>query len=794
MIRMSEQKDMSPDPSMPSGFKFSPIDLIFYLLSKWYWFVLSIAIFGGYAYYQYSKTPFYYSRATTVMIKSTNKQNIIRLDRLQNQSYTNVSNEILQFQSHKLMLEVVMRLNAHVSYTIKEKLREKELYTQSPVKVSFTEDNFPLLCSLQVTPLGPDKVRISHFNGMDGRYMDAPLGDTIASPIGRIIITPTLHYNEQWKNRSVQVRKGSINGMANYFRSNLRIKQAEDDAAILYLMLRDLSAIRAEDVLNTLVTVYNEENIKDKSEIAINTSKFINERLVIIEKELGGVESKIEAYKRENNMIDIGSAANMSISDKMQYRNEAEKLELQSRMSQYIKDYLTDPSKSTELIPSNTGVDINIESQIALYNANKLKRDKLIEGSSDKNPIVQELNKNLDAMRQNMIRAVDNAIVGLETKLEKAQSMQGQAQWRMANLPTQQRQMLTIERQQRIKEELYLYLLNKREENQLALATNETDARVLDPAGGSDSPVSPNGRSMVLKGIMKGTALPLVIFLAILFFDTRIRNRKDLEDVVTVPFLGEIPKDKNKQVQKVNGKEQLVIRTQGRDIVSEAFRIVRTNMDFMKVKSENMQVITFSSFGPGAGKTYVSTNLAASFAQTNKKVILVDLDIRKGTLSSRIHKQEKKGITTYLSGNVSLDEIIHPTDICENMDFIPAGPVAPNPSELLLSKRLEEMIAELRKRYDYIFIDNVPVGIIADATITNRIADLTVFVIRVGKIDRRMLPELEKIYRTGQLNNMSLILNGAIVKKSGYGGYGYGYGYGYSYGEETSFWKRIFKS
>ena len=198
-------------------------------------------------------------------------------------------------------------------------------------------------------------------------------------------------------------------------------------------------------------------------------------------------------------------------------------------------------------------------------------------------------------------------------------------------------------------------------------------------------------------------------------------------------------------------------------------------MDFMRVKSKNMQVVTFSSFGPGAGKTYVSSNLAASFAQTDKKVILIDMDIRKGTLTShtRLHTKEK-GMTSFLAGKATTDEIIKHNEICENLDFIPAGPIAPNPSELLLSEQLEVLITELRNRYDYIFVDNVPVGVVADAAITNRIADLTIFVVRVGKLDRRMLPEVEKIYRSGQLNNMSLVLNGAIVKTGGYGGYGYG--------------------
>ena len=782
MIKMSEQNNMSPDKhtSVGSMFNINPIDILMYLLSKWYWFVLSIALFGGYAWYQYAKTPYYYSRSATVMIKGASRQ--MRgngLDRFQTTSYTNVANEILQLKSYKLMRDVVTRLNANIDYVVMDGLREKELYTQAPIQVRFIDDN-RLPANLTIKPINKTLVHLSNFDKKTGQTLQANLGDTIQTPAGQMVVTSTLYHTDEWYGQDITIRKNTLDATASHFLSQLNVSQTDNDAAVLYVALRDFSTIRAEDVLNTLINIYNEETIKDKNQIAINTENFINERLIKITKELDDVETQIETFKLENDMIDVGSAASMSMSQKEQFTSQAKELEMQKRMSSFIKNYLTDPTKATELIPSNTGIDMNIESQIAAYNLNKLKRDKLIEGSSDKNPVVQELNKSLNAMRQNIIRAVDNTIVGIDTKLNEAQAMRGQAAYRVSNIPKQQRQMLNIDRQHRIKQELYLFLLNKREENALAQATTETDARVLDPAGGSDTPVSPNGRAIIMNGVVKGGALPLVILLAILFFDTRIRNRKDIEDSTSVPFLGEVPKDTNRKRQKVDGKkEEIVVRVQGRDIVSEAFRIIRTNMDFMRVKSKNLQVVTFSSFGAGAGKTYVSTNLAASFAQTNKKVILIDLDIRKGTLSNRTKKDHTKGMTSYLSGQATIQEIIQKDGVCENLDLIAAGPIAPNPSELLLSERLEELIAEIRQHYDYIFVDNVPIGIIADAAITNRIADLTIFVVRVGKLDRRMLPELEKIYHNGQLKNMSLILNGAISNKVGYSGYGYGYGYGY---------------
>lgn len=284
---------------------------------------------------------------------------------------------------------------------------------------------------------------------------------------------------------------------------------------------------------------------------------------------------------------------------------------------------------------------------------------------------------------------------------------------------------------------------------------------------------------VVLASIVLGCAIPAGVLWLLAVSDTKVRSRKDVEGVLSVPFLGEIPMRDKKD------KSEVVVHENGRDSVSEAFRIVRTNMDFMRVKDKKMQVVMFTSFNPGAGKTFVSMNLAMSFALTHKKVVLVDLDIRKGTLSSHVHVSDK-GVTNYLSGRIdNVDEIIRQNELCDKLDIIHAGPVPPNPAELLLGDRLETLIAELRKRYDYIILDNVPAGVVADAVIVNRVADLTIYVVRAGRMDRRALPEVEKLYQEGKLRNMSLILNGTVYKHGAYGyryGYGYGYSYGYGYG------------
>ena len=757
------------------------VDLFMYLASQWKWFLLSILICGGIAWYNYARAPLVYFRSATVIIKDpSNKASTSGLDRFDNFiNKVNVANEILQFRSKKLMREVVQRVHADVSYQIKDGLRSNELYNESPVLVSLPDALPEQSFSFTMTLKDAKTVTLSDFSGIEAKpSYEVALNDTMAIIEGmNVVVTATNYLRDSWLNTPIRVQKLPVESMVNYYKNALGIQQEEEEASILTLALKDSSPARAEDVLNTLITVYNEEAIKEKNQVAVNTANFINERLIIIERELGNVESNLESFKQRNQIVDIASSAGMYMTESQKYNADAMELETQLRLANFIKDYLTDPSKETDLIPSNTGIsDMNIENQISLYNAAKLKRDHLIDDSSVNNPVVQELNNSLRAMKQSIIRAVDNMIVSLNVKRNDAQNREMRAQDRVTAIPTKERQMLSIERQQKIKEALYLFLLNKREENALSQAMADNNARVIDGAEGSNAPISPNRNRILLLGLLVGIALPGAVCLAILFMDTRVHGRKDIEGVTSVPYLGEIPLDK--EAMKDHRKKVMAVKEQGDDIVSEAFRILRTNMAFLSKKDKPAQVITFTSFNIGAGKTFIARNLSMSLAYMKKRVVMVDLDIRKGTLS-RHFGHYHVGVTNYLSDNtVKVDDIIQHQ---EGFDLIPAGILAPNPAELLMDNRLDELMNELRTRYDYIIADNVPVGLIADATIANRIADLTIFVVRAGKLDRRQLPDIEKLYQEKKLKNMALVLNGANPERHGYG-YSYGYGYGYGYG------------
>lgn len=761
------------------------VDILVFLLSKWKWFLLSVLLFGSLAWVKYARSPFVYFRSATVIIKDPSNKpytagGLNVYDNFVNK--VNVANELLQFRSKKLMREVVRRVHADVSYQVKEGLRYNELYTHSPIAVQFVNATPESSVAFTVIPKNQQEVAISRLNNDDvNEAVVVKMNKEVKLGNMRVVVKPTRHFKQTCLGTPIRVTKSPLASVTAYYQASLGIRQETDEASILTLSLKDISPIRADDVLNMLIAVYNEEAIKDKNQVAVNTAEFINERLGIIGRELGDVEVDLEAFKRDNQMIDIASSANKSMSESQKYGSDALELETQLQIASFIKEYLTDPKKGTALIPSNLGIkDMNVENQINQYNALKLKRDRLINESSDSNPVVDELNKSLVAMRQSIIQTVDNMIASINMKRTDALSREREAQSDVAAIPLKERQMLSIERQQKIKETLYLFLLNRREENALSQAMVDNNARVIDSADGSDAPISPRRDYILLLGVLLGLVVPGVACLLVLFFDTRVRSRKDMEGWVSIPFLGEIPLDKVQAKRKAGEKQQPLVGKRDDDVVSEAFRILRTNMAFMSKKGKPMQVITLTSFNEGAGKTFISRNMAASLAYAKKRVIMLDLDIRKGTLS-RSFGLRKYGITDYIvDSSVQIDDVIQS---CDGFDVIASGTVAPNPAELLMDERLDELVAELRRRYDFIIADSVPVGIIADGTISNRIADLTLFVARSGKLDRRQLPDVEELYQEKKLNNMAIVLNGVDLRhRYGYRYYGY-YGHYNYYGE-----------
>lgn len=773
-------------------------DLVKIALANWKWFVLSVLLCLGGAFYYLKKSPNIYSRSASVLIKDETKGtqlpnaaaafsevNMLNLN-------STVDNEVLIFKSKRLMIEVARKLKLDITYSRRGKFRDWDLYSTTPVILTFPEALETSAFSLKVTPLDAKQVVLSDFPEQEGtssiKELKVNLNDTVNTPVGKLVVTPSLYYSPDFYNVPITVRKANLEAVGLAYNTALQSSVASQTSSIINLSISDVSARRAEDILNTLIDVYNQDVIDDKNKIAVNTANFINERLIVIEQELGGVESQIADYKSEHNLADISTQTGAFMQTSSRYQQEGVNLENQRTLAVYIRDYLADPAKAGELIPANTGIaDVNIEGQIAEYNELMLQRDKLIGNSSEKNPVVMDMNNSLAAMKQTIVRTVDNLIAGLDLKIQNIRGEEERTLKRMAAVPSQQKYVLSVERQQKIKESLYIYLLNKREENALTKSITESNARIIDPAMGSNAPVAPKAQLILLAGLMLGILIPTGVLFILKASDTCVRWKKDLIDILSIPFLGEIPQ---RIRAKGETKQPIVVKAESKDAVSEAFRIMRTNLSFMGSTTEHqLQTIMVTSMNVGAGKTFISSNLAMTLALAGKKVVLVDLDIRKGSLSKWIHVHQT-GVTNFLSGEVTqVKDIVTKSDYHENLSVVGKGPVPPNPAELLLSPRLNELVEQLKAMFDYVILDNVPSNMVADAMIVNRVADLTLYVIRAGKMDRRQLPEVERLYTEKKLNNMAIVLNGVSEFHHGYGYYGY---YGYGYGSEKKKKRKLF--
>lgn len=773
-------------------------DMVSMVLKNWYWFVISVVLFVGIGVLYVMKSSPVYQRNATIMVKDSRKgsganEMAIFGELAGLSTRRNVDNELFVLQARRLMVEVVERLGLTVNYTTRSGLRTVDLYRRSPIDVLFVNDNDTERCSFKVD-LGDNQVRIYDFirpeiPGVDTDKDDefevtAPYGTTIMTPSGEIIINKSLYMEDGYIGKTIAVSKNTKEAVATRYRTAMKSSVANKMSSIINISLNDIVAKRAEDIINTLIDVYNEDAVNDKQQIAEATADFIDVRLAIISKELGAVDSDIKTFKTRNSMVDIQAETekNLTVSTKLQA--DALSVESQLEMSKFIKDYLNDPQKENSLIPAtglgNSGAAASLATQIAAYNELVLRREKLLQNSSANNPVIQQLNANRAAMKNAILASLDSNIATLDIQLKNLRREQGKTNARISSVPLQEQEYLTIARQQRIKEELYLYLLNKREENAISLAITENTARIIDSAFGPLRPVAPRKSFILLVMIVLGCAVPFAILYLREIMDTTVRSRQDIEKYTKVPYLGDIPIFTGKK-----NARGVAVRENGRDNISEAFRIIRTNMGFMNT-SGKQQVFLITSSNEHAGKTFVSTNLAMTYAFSGNKVLLMDLDLRRRTLSKHMgQRNNPNGISRYMSDqSVTVKDIISKSELHENFDCIYAGLQPPNPAEQLLSSRLDDLIAECRKMYDYIIIDSVPALVIADALITSRIADLSLYVVREGLLDRRQLPDIDNLYRHNKLRNMSIVLNGASERSHRYG---YGYTYTYASADDDEF-------
>lgn len=752
-------------------------------LRNWYWFVLSLALAMAIgAFMVFNKVPVY-ERTASILIKPMGydaTEKTLR-DLGVPQVSTNLTNEILLMKSSVVAEQVVRRLDLDVDYTREGRFYPITHYGRDlPFKLRFCDlaDNENVALQAELSEDGT--LALDGWRKAGGPLPDpgvrAQLGDTVETPLGRIVTQPSPYYREGQTCR-LQVTRSSIHSKSDNVRRRISPSLRDRNSSIIDIRYRDVSLSRADDILNTLVTVYNEQWMKERNQQIVSMNDFIRDRLSVIEQELGSVERDISSFKSENLIPNVEQAGAMAVAEASEAARKAAELEARIRQTRSVYEYLTALQKDDQQIPLYSSIGNGaIIQRIADYNSLVLQRNGHLAYTSAQNPVVVELNGQLASLRTTIIDALSNELSVLQSELGTQQTNQRRAVGRVAQNPKQANYLLSVERQQKVKESLYLFLLQKREENELSQAFTAYNTQVIEPAHGSWDPVEPVASRIYLIAFLLGIGVPALFLLLKEMLTTTVQGREDLK-TLRMPFAGEIPRA-GKKASRKDEKQKVFVADNNRDIINESFRVLRSNLEFLLGYEAYHKVVMVTSIEPGSGKTFISANLSTAVALKGKKVIAIDLDLRRGSLSAYIGRPHK-GLSGYLNGKYGdFHELIVPMG---PVDVLPCGTLPPNPSELLYSEQFAALIQTVRAEYDYVFLDCPPVEMVADPAIINRFADLTLFVARAGLLEKSLLPEIDQWYVDKKYNNLVLLLNDTDSNGGKYGYHRYGYHY-YGYG------------
>lgn len=777
---------------------FSIADFAMALLTHWYWIVLCAVIALCVAYVQIKRTTPTYTRSAKLLIKTEDQQDPTIPDELKTlgigSSVANIENEITTITAPVLMQEVVKRLHLDVDMSYKDGLHMLPLYDNAPVSVNLPQAGDDTYLSFRMK-LSPDRTAsLYDFSGAPEKYTeDAPLkirlGEVVRTPDGLLLIQPTEFYKSNFIAEEIVVGKYSVKGIASGLSGRLSVTLTDPASTILDISLSDASKQRASDVILKLIDVYNERWLEDRNRSAESSYAFITDRLNTLAKELGDVDQQISDYKSSTLLPDPDAAATMYMSESAKNSDQILNLNVQLSVARYLRNYLTTDRHKGQYLPSNSGIgSTGIESMITAYNEKVSQRNELAQNSSDNSLYVKKADQELDLMRQAIIRSLDNLINLTQSQVGDWERNSSKTNAKLASAPRQVKQLLTIGRQQKVKETLYIFLLQKREENELSKSYTAWNTRIIQPPTGGNGPTAPVTNNIYLMALGVGLAVPIAIIYLLTMMNHYVRGRADL-DGMQVPLLGEIPNLATKrhfwQRERRNAKRQVYVKANSRDLINEAFRVLRTKLDyFMGSIDGQAKVIMLTSFNPGSGKSFITANLAKVLSLKGVRVLAVDMDFRHYSLSA-IAGQPHHGITDILSGhNDNVDELVVKNAFGDDADLLAVGVVPPNPTEMMLSPRLEKLFAELRDKYDYIILDCPPIDVVADTSIVKKYSDVALFVVRAGLMDRNSLKDVDELYTSGAYKHMALLLNGTAYVSSRYGNYryGYSYGYGYAYG------------
>ena len=788
-------------------------ELLFKYLIHWPWFVGAvIACLIAAWVYLYMSTPVY-NISATVLIKDDKKGGSagmlsglesLGLDGMISSSQ-NIDNEIEVLHSKTIAKEVVENLGLYISYMDEDEFPSRNMYKTSPVQVSLTPQEAdllekPMIVEMALQPQGSMDVNVKigddeyqkHFEKLPavfptdrGTLAFFLTSDSISSSKRTLEETT----GSEKITRNITATINNPLAVAKAYCKNMTIEPTSKTTSVAVISLKNSNVQRGKDFINKLLEMYNINTNNDKNEVAQKTAEFINERIGIISKELGSTEKDLESFKRGAGITDLTSDAQIALTGSAEYEKKRVENQTQINLLQDLQKYMQ--NEGYEVLPSNIGLqDLNLAAAINRYNEVLVERKRLLRTSTENNPTIINLDTSIGAMKENVQVSLDRVLRGLfitKADLDREASRYSR---RISEAPGQEREFVSIARQQEIKAGLYLMLLQKREENAITLAATANNAKIIDDAIADDAPVSPKGRMIYLIALVLGVGIPVGVIYLLELTKFKIEGRSDVEKLTNVPIVGDIPLTDEKQ-------GAIAVFENQNNLMSETFRNIRTNLQFML--ENDKKVILVTSTVSGEGKSFISANLAISLSLLGKKVIIVGLDIRKPGLNKVFNIPRKEvGITQYLANpEKNLMDLVQPSDVSKNLYILPGGTVPPNPTELLARDGLDKAIETLKKNFDYVILDTAPVGMVTDTLLIGRVADLSVYVCRADYTHKNEYTLINELAENNKLPKLCTVINGLDLKRRKYGyyygygkygkyyGYGKRYGYGYGYGEQT---------
>lgn len=783
-----------------SGFDYKTF--LIKLLMYWPWIAgCVIAALVGAFFYLKTQTPLY-TVSSSVLIKNENSKpgnsgaSLADLGFVTS-STQNFDNELEILRSRTLLKKVVTSLDLYIDYTLPGSFRPTELYKQSPVKVWITPEEADRLGSAKVDLHFKQnqlyEVTITH-NAQEWKKVIEKLPAVFSTPAGVFTFSadslqPASHVPEL-----IQAKITSPNWVAASFRGRLNVAATNKTTTIAQLSLTDSQVARGTDFLNKLVELYNEEGNNDKNEVAAKTAEFIDERINIINHELGTTESELASFKQRAGVVDIASDATQAAGEQASYERAYAENEVQLSLMNHLKNHILSTENQYEVIPANIGLtNGDLNTVVERYNEMLIERKRLLRTSHEDNPAVQSLNASIEVMRNSVMAAIQTAEKGLQINRQALKTQTRKFAGKVSDAPVQEKEYLSMSRQQEIQANLYLMLLQKREENNITLASTANNARVIDEplAGGQ---VSPQSSQIYMLALVLGLGFPVGILFLWGLLQFKIKTRADVERITKLPLIGDIPLTEEAK------DNAIVVRENRNELMEEVFRSVRTNVQYML--SEGQKVILFTSTTSGEGKSFSAGNLACSFAFMGKKIVIVGLDIRKPGLNKVFQLSHKGvGISQYLADpdHSDLLSLCQKSTVSDNLYILPGGSIPPNPTELVARKALDQALEILKEHFDYVILDTAPIGMVTDTQLIARVADLSVYVCRSGYTAKSEFKLINALKEEGKLPHPCILLNGIDMNQRengsyyGYGKYGkygkygygkkYGYGYGYGYGK-----------